>query len=582
MAGRRGSPAAASARLLENAPVARFVGQQFVAKVIGIFPRRRRKLIHEAFHRETVDRVADGAHVAEFRADFMTREAHRDIRDPIEVIRCRLEHRIKRVLDGGIVARRDRGRGGVKIPAVEPHLGIERGADADCRGRAERVMRHVIFARPDQLDGPSGGFRGQHRGGNEVDIQAPSECPAQQGREYPHFFRSEPDRARRGLLRELLRLRADMDVAAVCADIRRAVHGLHRCVRQHGQLVQGAHPAVRFFERANRIAIGARGKRGATLQRAAQRGADAGIVEPGIGTGVPADLERIARLQRLPVVIRDHDDAARTIQHLAHARHFLCRGRIECARRAAEGRTLRQRGVQHPRQLDIDAELRAAVDFRWCIEPREAASDQPEIPGLLEFHLFRQRQLRGGLGELAIGHRFAVRSGDRAISGVAVAWRHSPGLRCGAEQQDARLRTSRAQLHPRVRHAVAGAGDLAAIALVDVGIADRRGDDADRADPDLKLLGDQHRQRGVHALAHLGAIHQHRDRIVPGYPQPRIELAARRLARASRAAAGGERQGNDQAGAARSGPAEEFAAVECGGRGAHEAAPWARSSSAAR
>ena len=78
-------------------------------------------------------------------------------------------------------------------------------------------------------------------------------------------------------------------------------------------------------------------------------------------------------------MIGHHHDTAGGEQHLAHPRHFLGGSRIERLHFAAQHGTLRERGVQHSGQFDVETKLGAAVDLARCIDAGQRLADNLEI-----------------------------------------------------------------------------------------------------------------------------------------------------------------------------------------------------------
>jgi hypothetical protein len=202
-------------------------------------------------------------------------------------------------------------------------------------------------------------------------------------------------------------------------------------------------------------------------------------------------------------------------------------------------RTLRDRGIQHARKFHVQAELGAAVHLAGRIEPALRSSNQRVIRPGLELDVLRHLEFRGRLRELSIGEALTAVVLDAGAARPAALGRDAPlvGRRC--DQQRARLRARGAQLFPGIGYAVAGAGDLAAVTGIDIRVADGRGDDPDGREVDLELLGEQHGQRGVHALSHFGAIDEDGNRVVGRDLEPGIELGRRRGARGACARAAG-------------------------------------------
>ena len=178
---RRLAPSGAFGRELEYAPLARLVGKLPHSKIVRVHAGGRRELIHEAFDHEAIRRVAHGAHVAHIDADFLPRIAHREIRHIVEIIDRGLDHRVVDALDRRKHAFGDRGTGDVQFPGDHFPGRVDAAADLFVCRRTVGVMSHVIFARPNDLDGHADRLRGFDRRGNEIDVQAPAEAAADQG-----------------------------------------------------------------------------------------------------------------------------------------------------------------------------------------------------------------------------------------------------------------------------------------------------------------------------------------------------------------------------------------------------------------
>jgi hypothetical protein len=122
----------------------------------------------------------------------------------------------------------------------------------------------------------------------------------------------------------------------------------------------------------------------------------------------------------------------------------------------------------------------------------------------------------------------------------------------GADQLVPCERARLAQLLPAVAHAGAAARDLPAEQLVVECVAGRREFDLDAREAHAELLGDEHRQRGEDALAHLRAVAEKGDAVVGADPQPRVRLDVAGFARGLRALrAARQRERDDEAAAKR-------------------------------
>ena len=98
-------------------------------------------------------------------------------------------------------------------------------------------MRHVVFARPDQLHGFANCLGNLYCLHDEVDVDTPAESATQKSSVYVHFVFCEAGDLHRYTFGQLRKLRWAIDVAAVFSYIGRKVHRLHGGVRQERKLV---------------------------------------------------------------------------------------------------------------------------------------------------------------------------------------------------------------------------------------------------------------------------------------------------------------------------------------------------------
>ncbi len=450
-------------------------------------------------------------------------------------------------------------------------------------------MRHVVFARPDHLDRRTHGLRSFDGGGNEVDVETPAKAAAEQRREDPHLLRLEPRRGGRRGLRHLLNLRAHVQVAAAGFDVGGAIHGFHGGMRQQRQVIGRARAFLCRLERAVGVAVGSRREPRPLGRRFLQHRENGGIVEAGVGARVPGDRKGRAGFHGLPVVLGHHEHAARGQEHLADTGHFIRTARIHRLHLAAEHRTLSEGRVQHAGQLHVESKFRAAVQLSRGVDAGERRADDFETALGLQLHGLGCRQLRRCVSHLAVGQYLARRSDHGPVLDPALRRIDPPTLRRRRDQHRARGGSGRTQLLPRLLHAVAGAGDLSAVAGTDIRVPHRRRHDADGIDVDLQLLGQQHGKGRVHALAHLGTIDDEGDGVVARDFEPRIHRRARQRCsvhgagdrppgQGARLAGTGKRQRQHQASAG-DGRVQEVAARVCGGH-AHLRTPGPSSSAA--
>ena len=171
--------------------------------------------------------------------------------------------------------------------------------------RAVEVVLHVVFARPDDLHRLADGFRRFDRVGDEVGFAAASEAAAEIRREDVDLVGGQTARGHGRLLRCGLPLRRHPHVAPVGAHVRRAVHRLHRRVREERHLEHALERFRRALDGRGGVAVVARhlarllGELRVVLRdvRAVQRRQLA---------LVPLHLERLRAFRCRPVVVGDH------------------------------------------------------------------------------------------------------------------------------------------------------------------------------------------------------------------------------------------------------------------------------------
>ena len=313
-----------------------------------------------------------------------------------------------------------------------------------------------------------------------------------------------------------------------------SVHRLHRRVRQEGNAVLGlerraigqylvdvavvAQPAVA-------VLLGHRCNDGIHHRRRAGRVA-------GLG---PVALHGLRGLEGAPGVVGDDGDAAGQVDHLQHAAHRFGGGGVEPAERRAHRRVHAHGGKHHVGQPHVDAEGCRAGALGDHVDPRHRLAEV--APLLARFQRRAGRQVDRGRRrrQFRVGQASAVWGDDAAVVGLQLRRRQAEFLRRGRHQREPRRRAGDTHPVEQVGHAGGAAGDLhrqqlghhahgvahgfGRIAVVQVGEGDvgfhqgavvvgrarRAVLDADAVPRHIQFLGHHRRERGVDALAHLGA-----------------------------------------------------------------------------
>lgn len=218
---------------------------------------------------------------------------------------------------------------------------------------------------------------------------------------------------------------------------------------------------------------------------------------------------------------------------------------------AAKVGTAGNDGVEHAWHLGVDPEQRLATDdpVRVQLAPRRA--DYGELVRGLENHVAdRFTAPRGLAGEFAIGGGATGGVPDHpAIRGEFVHGNmpafgrrledHAPGARAGLSQR-----------HEACPHAVRAAGGALARAKIGArlppGVArqvQRHRLDRHPLERDIQFVGDEHRERGRYALAHLSDVAADRHRAVRLDANEGADLAHEAGRGAGRLRAGEHQQG---------------------------------------
>src|SRR5262249_22404213 len=305
----------------------------------------------------------------------------------------------------------------------------------------------------------------------------------------------------------------------------------------HGRVGEEGRPVDRLdlfgrgLDRLERVAVaafaigGARGE--PFLEVLGDRGARHGCA----WALIPNDRKGVERRFRPPPRIgNDRDGGVLDLHDLADAGPARDLRFVVARDLAAEHRAILDRGAQHVRQLDVDAENLAAVELVGGIDPfHRLAGDLPvfrilELDGLG----VRRLELGGGCCELAIAQRTPGRGvGDDTISDRQFADRDLPLLGRGLQQHHARGGATATDIILRDADTAASAGrhltpnalagevlprrDLFRLYFVPIALA---------------FFGDELDEARDRALSHLRARDADHAGVVGFDENPRIDLSA--------------------------------------------------------
>ena len=187
-------------------------------------------------------------------------------------------------------------------------------------------------------------------------------------------------------------------------------------------------------------------------------------------------------------------------------------------------------GIEHARHEGVDAEFRDPVHLVLHVEPRDVLADVAELAFRFERRVLRHGQFRCLSRELAVGERlFALLVTHEAEVCRTVGDRHLP---FSGGRRHEHLAGRGACLPERLIHvadAGAAAGGLHSEQDVLVSVACRGRLHADVLPVAVELVCNDHGERRINALAHLGLIHRDSYNIVRPDLQPDIGTEASAL-----------------------------------------------------
>jgi hypothetical protein len=272
---------------------------------------------------------------------------------------------------------------------------------------------------------------------------------------------------------------------------------------------------------------------------------------------IPLDLQRLRRLVGAPPIVRDDCDVGIGLHHALHAAHLPGRRRIDRLHLALEDGALDDRGVQHLRQLHVDAEYGLPGDLVHDLEARQRLADHLPVFRIAQLHVLRRLELRCGLRELAVRKRLVLVAHD-AVRRNALRRRRLPPRRRGGDQHLARLRARFADVLLRAAQPRASRGGHRAPDALPLRVLVGR-DVFPRCLREIafQLLGQELDQARERPLPHLGTGEAHHDAVVGINDDPVGDLGGGMSARDRL----GEREFESDAARQRRGSLQEGAAL---------------------
>ncbi len=300
------------------------------------------------------------------------------------------------------------------------------------RDRMIAAVRHVLFARPQQLDRRARHLLGDHHGLTDVvGLAAPAEAAAEHQLVDVAFVGRQAGRLQHRGERRFAVLRAAPDLAFVRPCRARSRSSAPWWRGSGRDSCRPPRPSLRRLRaRPSRRRSGCRHRPGRSRDPrraiARSRPLETLAFSPSsqtIGSASSAVLacHQVSATTATAVSLDPH--------HLLDALHVGDLGFVEALQLAAGDRAILDRGVEHAGQLDVDAVDHRAGDLVGGVEPLDALADQLPVLRILQLDVGRRRQLRGGFGDLAVGRGPARRRvRDDAVGGGAFA-KPAPSIR---------------------------------------------------------------------------------------------------------------------------------------------------------
>ena len=406
----------------------------------------------------------------------------------------------------------------VGVIGRDPPRGVEAGGQALIGPRPIIVVADVVGPGPQQLHRNPGPMGDHRRLDHEIVHDPPAETAAAPAHVHGDGLQRQAERLGHRLSPVIGELGGGPDLETGGGRADGAVLRLQRQVRQERRLIDRLQSALGAGQRRLHVPLGA-----LDLARGLQQLGGAAVIDLAVvgraEAVVPDRVQGLARRVRLPPVAGDDGDPRRdpggetdlgagggrdTLhgEHLLHPRHGPGGGEIGGGQLRPIDRRLHIDGVLHPRQDHVDAEDRLSRQDRRRVHADVGAAQDRIVLRVLQLQRLGVGQgLPGGVGgQLAIGQAAAGRGVRHPPVGGGEAGRvdlqplrrrrhqHGPGGRA----------------HPAHGLPVVGNRQAAAGVLRDEPLGVRRGEfHADVVPVHVQLLGDQHGQQGLGALAHV-------------------------------------------------------------------------------
>src|SRR2546430_420304 len=241
--GKRLAPARFFGGELERALAARLLAEERTSELERILARRVRKLVDEAFEKETVLRVPDRApephlDAARLPARVLDAQIGNVVRTVANALDAEFVHTVGRQLHK-VRALHDRRAGYARGEERRASVRVHAARHARHRGGAIEVAARIVLAAVDELHGLAGDLGEHRRADDRIGREAAPESAAEVHRVELHLAGRDARDLGEDALRRTLGLRTGPDFDAVLAHPGGAVERLHARMREIRSFVFG-------------------------------------------------------------------------------------------------------------------------------------------------------------------------------------------------------------------------------------------------------------------------------------------------------------------------------------------------------
>ena len=521
---------------IQHGQALRVIGHELAPEGERVRSRSMREFIHETLHVDGVLVDIDAAPEARRHRRVAHRMVHEQVRDAVAdgvvaVGQQSLEDKhVGAILHPVRVDRgQDRLTGDAHAQRGQVAIRVEATGEPGFRDRMIVAMLHVLLARPQQLDRCAGHLLRDGNGllDEVVKGPAPSEASAEMDLVDVALARRQSGGFGSSLQSRLAILCRAPDFTALGGPARGGIHRLHGGMVLVGIVVGGLDSCNGGSQRLAGITDLVTDEGLLCIESLVEHGIDGVAADLRILSAVPGDGQGIERCPGLPPGPGNNGDSILLDSHdLVNAGHPADCGCIETVELAAKCGALPDSRIEHAWQHQVRSEHLLAGELVDGVEALDGFADEFPLGRLLEFHFERRDQLCRSRGDLAVAGRSSGRLvGDDAVGCDALLHRHVPGFRSGLDEHLAGQGAALADIVMAAPDTLASArGKAAPGAVAREALARCRVLGRDFRPVTLELLGNELREPGQSALAHLGTGDPYDDGVVRLDDNPGIDL----------------------------------------------------------